>query len=153
LFSATYKHYKLIINGMYQGSGSGYQVRSRLNVGGSLKTDTHYRSCAIYIDRNASTGTTSGHGRWDSDYLTMTWIEDSTQANDTAMEIDFTNPRETGQRPKFFWRAQGMDNNYLYYMDGYALYNGSNGDIQGISFWGDNNTTINFRSAELYGIK
>ena len=153
LFSATYKHYKLIINGMYQGSGSGYQVRGRLNVGGALKSDSYYKSIATYNDVNSSTGTLSTNRRWNVDYLTFSWLEDSTQANDTAMEIHFTDPRNTGQRPKFFWKAQGMDNSYLYRLDGWGMYDGSNNDIQGISFWGDGNTTINFRSAELYGIK
>ena len=153
LFSATYKHYKLIVNGMYNSSGSGHQLRCRLNVGGSLKSDGNYRSTGIYVDRNSSSGNTSAHGRWDTDYLTMTWLEDSTPDNDTAMEILFTNPRETGQKPKFFHQAQGRDNTYLYFMDIYSEYHGANGDIQGISFWGNSNSSIYFRSAELYGIK
>jgi len=153
LFTSTYEHYKLIIDGMHLPNASGYQLRARLNVSGTTQTGSHYRTVASYVDNYSGGGAHSAHGRWDNDYITITWLEDSTPQNDTAVIIDFLDPLQTTSRAKFYWNAQGMDNNYLYRLDGWGLYNGLNGAIQGMSFYGDGSQAVNFRKAELYGIK
>ena len=153
LFTSTYRDYKLRVDGMYNSSGSGHQLRGRLNVGGSLKSDSHYRVTGTYTDTYSGAASVSGHKRWDNDYFTLTWLEDSQPTNNTGMEITFYNPTNTTERPKFNAYTQGMDNNYMYQMNLFGMYNNSNDDIQGISFWGNGNTSIHFGNAILYGIK
>ena len=153
LFSSTYEHYKLIVDGMYMPNASGYQLRARLGVGGSTKTGSYYKSVASYVDKQSGGGNHSASGRWNDDYLTITWLEDTTQANDTSMIIDFIDPLQTTSRPKFFFNAQGMDNSYVYRLDGWGLYDETNGAITSMSFFGDGSNAIGFRKAELYGIK
>ena len=70
-----------------------------------------------------------------------------------AMIIDFIDPLQTTSRPKFFFNAQGMDNSYVYRLDGWGLYDETNGAITSMSFFGDGSNAIGFRKAELYGIK
>jgi len=153
LFTSDYRYYKLRVDGMYNASGSGHQVRGRINVGGSLKSDSHYRVTGVYSDNYSGGPSVSGHNRWDNDYFTLTWLEDSQPQNNTFMEIDFHNPTNTTEYPKWKVYSQGMDNSYIYQMLINCMYKNSTDDIQGISFWGNANTTIHFGNATLYGIK
>jgi hypothetical protein len=153
LFSSTYQHYKLILNGCYNTSSGGYQLRARFNVGGALKQDGYYQQITHYNDAQSSSQSDETVKRWDTDYLTITWLEDTTPDHDCNVEFTFYKPTLTNTSHKVHWMASGQDNNYMYLMNGYARYRATLADIQGISFWGDSNTSIYFRYATLYGIK
>ena len=152
LFSSTYQYYKFIISGAYNSSGSGHQLRGRLNIGGATKTDGNYRQIAQYTDVHSGGGSSTYDKRWDTDHLVFTWLEDSTPAHDSNIEIMFYKPTLTNANAKLGWVGQGQDNSYMYQMHGWSMYN-SVGDIQGISFFGNSSSGIGFRYATLYGIK
>ena len=152
LFTTDYDTYMLMARGMWN-NDQGQQLRARLNIGGSLKSDNYYKQIGTYNDGNSSGGSISADRRWDVGQFTIVWLDDTSATYESNMEMIFHKPTRTDTYNKISWRADGYDNNYLYQMDCHGHYRNGTGAIQGISFYSNGSANLDIRHATLYGLK
>ena len=150
-YSATYKHYKLIINNVYFSSGS--WVVGRMNFGGTANSTSNYQNAVAYGSSSGGGGGAGGNSE------TKMWIgywDSSTAYYGNCSEIRIFDPQSTTNYKATGWSTSERDGTNAFSNQGAAFLNDSNTRTvasTGITLLGHNGANFSSGTWSLYGIK
>ena len=152
LFTSDYPNYKLIITDLVLASAS--QLRMRVLVGGSEKTDSAYYSAHINVGGSSGGGSADASRIWGGDSFQLSNYNLSTNTREvSSFYIEIPNPLYAASNPTISQQHNinnGNSSTIIAGTGGYFYY--STSAISGVKIFASSGN-INYGNFYLYGIK